>query len=105
MCDKAGIGDMEYSVTPLGNPGLSRLFAVGFVGDNEKTNSLRAKKARQCLRNKDGSWLELVVPTPTGENIKAYINPDKSPKVERVEELSKVLFRNCATEFPDFCFP
>ena len=65
---------------------------------------LRAKKARESLRNSDGSWLELVVPTPTGDNTKAYINADKSPKVERVEKLSKILFKICQSEIADIFF-
>ena len=32
MCDQAGIKESDYTVTPLGNPGLSRLFAIDFVG-------------------------------------------------------------------------
>ena len=101
MCDKACINPQDYVVMPLGNPGLSRLFSIDFVGDNDGTNNLRAKKARECLRNPDGSWIELVVTTPAGANTKAYINPDKSPKVERVEKLSKILFKICQQEFTD----
>ena len=84
MCDKACIKPSDYVVMPLGNPGLSQLFSIDFVGDNDGTNNLLAKKARECLRNPDGSWIELLVTTPAGPNTKAYINPDKSPKVKRV---------------------
>ena len=93
MCDKAAIKSSDYSMKPLGNLGLSRLFAIDFIGDNEGTNNMQAKKARECLHNPDGSWLEKVVTTPTGENTKAYINVDKSPKVERVEKLPQILFK------------
>ena len=108
MCDKANIGAPEYTVTPLGNPELSRLFAIDFTGGDDKTNILRASKAKECLRNKDGTWLELLVRTPTGENIKAYINVDKSRKVERTETLCKIPLKICATEFakksqPNLC--
>ena len=101
MCDKACINPKDYVVMPLGNPGLSRLFSIDFVGDNDGTNNLRAKKARECLRNPDGSWIVLVVTTPAGANTKAYINFDKSPKVERVEELSKILLKICQSEYAD----
>ena len=101
MCDKADIAPSNYVVKPLGNPGLSRLFSIDFVGDSEATNNLRAKKARECLRNPDGSWIEIVVTTPTGAPTKAYINPDKSPKVERVEKLSKIMHKICQHEFSD----
>jgi len=101
MCDKAGISQTNYVVKPLGNPGLSRLFAIDFIGSDDSTNKLRAKKARECLRNPNGSWDEMLVATPTGTNTKAYINADKSPKVERVEKLSKILFKICKQEFTD----
>jgi len=101
MCDKAGIGQTDYVVKPLGNPGLSRLFSIDFIGSDDSTNKLRAKKARECLRNPNGSWDEVLVPTSTGTNTKAYINADKSPKVERVEKLSKILFKICQQEFTD----
>ena len=42
-----------------------------------------------------------MVRTPTGENIKAYINVDKSPKVERTEKLCKILLKIGETEFPE----
>ena len=91
MCDKAGFSETDYTITPLGGPGLARLFTIDFVGDNEKTNVLRAKKkAWDSLPNPDGSWLALVVPTATGDT-KAIINVHKSVKVERVEKLSKTL--------------
>ena len=100
MCGQAGIADDAYTVAPLGNPALSRLFAIDFIGGDETTNNLRAKKAKDALRSPEGKWLELVVPTATG-NTRAYINPDKSPKVERVEKLSKILLKICQSEFSD----
>jgi len=100
MCDQAGIKEAEYTVTPLGNPGLARLFAIDFVGNDEPLNILRAKKARECLRSPDGKWLEVMVPAAAGDT-RAYINVDKSPKVERVEKLSKILLKICQQEFPD----
>ena len=101
MCDKAGINPPDYVVKPLGNPGLSRLFSIDFIGESDVTNNLRAKKTRECLRNADGSWIELVVTTPAGTPTKAYINADKSPKVERVEKLSKIMHKICQSEFAD----
>ena len=100
-CDKARVGGSEYTITPLGSPGLCRLFAIDFVGNNEKTNALRAQKARECFRNEDSSWLVLEAPTTTGGRTKAYINVDKSPKVERVEKLPKMLLKNCQSELAD----
>jgi len=100
MCDQAGITESDYKVTPLGNPGLSRLFAIDFIGDDEPLNALRAKKARNCLRDADGNWMEVRVPTATGDT-RAYINADKTPKVERVEKLSKILLKICQQEFSD----
>ena len=100
MCDQAGIKESDYTVTPLGNPGLARLFAIDFVGTDEPLNILRAKKARDCLRNPDGKWLEVMVPAAAGDT-RAYINVDKSPKVERVEKLSKLLLKVCQQEFSD----
>ena len=100
MCSKADIDSSNYTVTPLGNPGLTRMFAIDFVGGDAETNALRASKAKGCLRNKDGSWLELVVPTPADGDTKVYINLDKSPKVERMEKLCQVLLKISETEFP-----
>ena len=100
MCDKAGIDETDYQVEALGNPGLSRLFAIDFLGDPQ-TAALRAKKARGCLRSEDGSWMQVKIPTPSGDTTQAYINPDKSPKVERVEKLSKFLLKICANEYSD----
>ena len=87
MCDKASIDEADYSIEALGNPGLTRLFAIDFKGDPQ-TAALRAKKARGCLRSDEGNWMQLKVPTPSGGTTQAYINADKSPKVERVEKLS-----------------
>ena len=98
MCDKAGISQTNYVVKPLGNPGLSRLFAIDFIGSDDSTNKMRAKKARECLRNPNGSWEQMLVTTPTGTDTKAYIDADKSPKVERVEKLSKILFQKLPTK-------
>ena len=100
MCNKAGINEGDYTITPLGNPGLARLYAIGFVGDNVATNVLRTKKARDSLRNPDGSWLELIMPTATGDT-KAYINVDNFAKVERVEKLSKIWLKIRQLEFSD----
>ena len=101
MCDKANIKPTDYVVKPLGNPGLSRLFSIDFIGEIDSTNNMRAKKARECLRNPDGSWVQVVVTTPTGTNTKAYINAHKSPKVERVAKLSEILLKICQFEFTD----
>ena len=100
MCDKAGIAATDYTVEPLGNPGLTKLFAIDFTGDT-KTAALRAKKSRECLRNDDGSWMQLMVTTPAGATTQAYVNADKSPKIERVEKLSKILLKICANEYKD----
>ena len=100
MCDKAGIPESAYNVSPLGLPGLGRLFAIDFVSGDDRTNSLRADKARTSLRNTDGTWAELMVATPADGNTKAYINKDKGPRAERVEKLTKILFNICKTQFP-----
>ena len=44
-------------------------------------------------------------PHPSGGTIQAYINADKSPKVERVEKLSRNILKICANEYQDkkFC--
>ena len=95
MCDKADIDRKDYTILPLGNPALTRTFAIDFTGGDAKTNAARARKAKACLRGADGNWLELAVPTPAEGDIKAYINFDKNPKTERVEKLSKNPFQNC----------
>ena len=104
-CDKASIDEADYTVEALGNPGLSRFFAIDFKGDPQ-TAALRAKKSRGCLRSDDGSWMQVKVPTPSGGTTQAYINADTSPKVERVEKLSKNILEFCANECQDkksFC--
>jgi hypothetical protein len=100
MCDKADIPESAYKVSPLGLPGLGKLYAIDFVSGDDKTNSLRADKARLSLRNADGTWAELLVATPADGNCKAYINKDKGPRAERVEKLTKILFNICKTQFP-----
>ena len=101
MCDKADINRKDYTVIALGNPALSRAFAIDFIGGDAKTNASRAGKAKACLRDADGKWLELMVSTPADGETKAYINFDKSPKVEIIENLSKILFKICEKEFPE----
>ena len=101
ICDKADIDRSNYTFTPLGNPALSRAFAIDFVGGDAKTNAARARKAKACLRGADGSWLELTVPTPADGDTKAYINFDKNPKTERIEKLSKILFKIAESQNPD----
>ena len=100
MCDKAGIDEADYEVEALGNRGLSRFFAIDFKGDPQ-TAALRAKKSRGCLRSDDGSWMQVKIPTPSGETTQAYINADKSPKVERVEKLANLLLKISANEYQD----
>ena len=94
----------DSTITPLGSQGLTRLFAIDFVGDNEKTNILRAKKARDSLRNPDGSWLELLVPAATGDT-KAYMNVDKFPKVERVKSFQNSCLKSASKRFLTKSFP
>ena len=104
MCDKADIDRKDYTILPLGNPALTRTFAIDFAGGDAKTNAARARKAKACLRDADGNWLELTVPTPADGDSKAYINFDKNPKTERVEKLSKILFKIAESQNPDNIF-
>ena len=101
ICDKANIDRKDYTITALGNPALSRAFAIDFTGGDAKTNAARARKAKACLRGADGNWLELTLPTPADGDTKAYINFDKNPKTERIEKLSKILFKIAEAQNPD----
>jgi hypothetical protein len=78
------------SFARLGGAGVSRNCAIRFKG----TEALAAKRVQQVirgLRQADGSWTELFVPTPSGGRAKLFIGADQSPCTRKTIGLGKKL--------------
>ena len=78
---------------------LGKGFIVQFNGDAGRGARL-ARKALGLRRDSNGQWNDVYVKTPTGDTVKLYINPNKSPKQRKLESSAKRLFTLIKTALP-----
>ena len=79
----------------MGGAGLARRFLLKFKGEGN-IGAQSAATALASLREEDPDsqepkWKELWAKGPSGSDLRVYVGPDKSPKQERTEILSKRL--------------
>ena len=48
-----------------------------------------ASNANQALRNDNGDWTKVFVPSPTGSQVQVFVGPDKNPKRRALEAAYK----------------
>ena len=84
---KANIENDKYKIT---GDDLDNRFILRFSGAAGLA-ATRVNLARKTLRDESGKWLELSVETPSGSKTRAFINPDKNPKMVKTERDTKRL--------------
>jgi len=83
----ANIENDKYKIT---GDELDNRFILRFSGAAGLA-ATRVNLARKTLRDESGKWLELSVETPSGSKTRAFINPDKNPKMVKTERDTKRL--------------
>lgn len=74
----------------LAGPPQGKQFSLFFSGPSG-AGIRRARKANMGLRQEDGTWREIMVPTVDGPTSKLFIGPDKPPKQICEERMGKKL--------------
>jgi hypothetical protein len=91
LCTRAGIQTSSVEVTCDAGIGLGKFFTYRFGGTDLRTGTLQANKARSCLKTGPKTFEDLFLKTPDNIDTKAYINPDRNPKMRRTRLFTKKL--------------
>ena len=78
---------------------LDRNFNLLFQGEGGLAG-LRARKVFQTRRNRDGEFRPLAVESSAG-SIKLYVNPNRNPKEQRIDQDGRKLFKLLKEKFPE----
>jgi len=65
----------------------SKRFRVVFKGPGNVPNEIVASLLRS-RRTDDNKWIEFVIKNPSGDSVRFYFGPDKSPKQEKLEAVT-----------------
>ena len=79
---------------------LASTWTIRFAGD-ELEGDRRARKAIQCLKHDDGTWEQLHVQLPNGQQARIYISPDKNDLQIKTEQSGKRLLEAARAIHPN----
>ena len=84
---EAGLAPADYSIE---GEQLGKFYALRFTGEPNRAGR-RLNKIMDSLRGPAGDWREIEASTPTGKNVKVYVNRDRNPRQVKEETLGKRL--------------
>ena len=90
ICQRGSIPLTDISVKSKGGANQDNNFVVSFGKGDKETGRLQVNKARQCLKDENGKFLNLSVRSAEGL-VRTYINPDRNPRMVRTRILTKKL--------------